>query len=98
MIDTYSSSLSLVRRLLAARLHLDEDLIKEADRFDELGLTPLDVALVMLRLRRRGPDSTDFPLYALDFATTVGHLAELVDLWLLGRSPHEGIGAAQTKT
>jgi len=69
-----SSTRSLVHRLVAARLQLDEASIEDADHFDELGLTPLDVVLVVLRLDRLRPGDGDFPVYALDCATTVGDL------------------------
>jgi hypothetical protein len=52
MIATYASSLSLVRRLLAARLQIDDASLKETDRLDDLGLTPLAIALVVLQLHR----------------------------------------------
>jgi hypothetical protein len=87
--DTYASSLSLVCRLLAARLRVDEALLKETDRLDELGLTPLDVALLLLRLRRRHLGYAEFPIYLLRSATTVGHLAQLVELWFQSGAPRE---------
>ena len=79
-----SSTRSLVHRLVAARLHLDDASIKDADHFDELGPTPLDVVLVVLRLDRLRPGDGDFPVYALDYATTVGDLVVVVEVWLQG--------------
>jgi hypothetical protein len=95
VIDTYKPSLSLVRRLLAARLHLDEAVLTETDRLDDLGLTPLDVALVVLRLHPRKPGYANFPIYALSSATTVGHLAQLVELWLQRGGTRESIAASE---
>jgi acyl carrier protein len=73
---------ALVHQLLASRLHADEASIKDTDRFDDLGLTPLDLVLVVLRLDRLDRGDGEFPLYALDHATTVGDLVDLVELWL----------------
>jgi hypothetical protein len=33
---------ALVHQLLASRLHVDEASIRDTDRFDDLGVTPLD--------------------------------------------------------
>jgi hypothetical protein len=81
MIEADTPPLALVRRLLAARLRLDEALLKDTDRLEDLGLTPLDVALVVLRLYRDNPGYGDFPVHLLRSARTVGHLAQLVELW-----------------
>jgi acyl carrier protein len=72
----------LVHQLLASRLHAAEASIKDTDRFDDLGLTPLDLVLVVLRLDRLDRGDGEFPLYALDHATTVGDLVDLVELWV----------------
>jgi hypothetical protein len=89
LFDPHKASLSLVRRLLASRLHLDEASLAETDRLEDLGLTPLDVALVVLRLHPRSPGYADFPVYELRAATTVGHLAQLVELWLQPGRPRD---------
>ena len=77
-----TSPQALVHQILASRLRVDEASIRDADRFDDLGLTPLDLVLVVLRLDRLDRGDGEFPLYALDHATTVGDLVELVELWL----------------
>jgi len=63
-------------------LRVDESTLRDADRFDHLGLGPLDLVLVVLRLDRLDRGDGEFPLYALDDATTVGDLVDLVELWL----------------
>jgi hypothetical protein len=97
MIETYSSSLSLVRRLLAARLQIDDASLEETDRLNDLGLTPLAVALVVLQLHRGHPGHANFPVYALRSVTTVGHLAQLVEIWLQQAAPREGFAASEGK-
>jgi len=77
-----TSPQTLVHQLLASRLHIDDAAISDKDRFDDLGLTPLDLVLVVLRLDRLDRGDSEFPLYALDHATTVGDLVDLVELWL----------------
>jgi acyl carrier protein len=73
---------ALVHQLLASRLHIDEASIRDTDRLDDLGLTPLDLVLVVLRLDRFDRGDGEFPVYELEHATTVGHLVDLVELWL----------------
>jgi hypothetical protein len=77
-----SPSQSLVHYLLASHLRIDDALIKDAYRFDEMGLDPLDLVLVVLRLEGLDHGKGDFPVAALDRATTVGDLVALVDQWL----------------
>jgi acyl carrier protein len=88
-----TSPQALVHQLLASRLHIDDASISDTDRFDDLGLTPLDLVLVVLRLDRLDRGDGEFPLYALDHATTVGDLVDLVELWLQ-RDTMPSIGAA----
>jgi hypothetical protein len=47
-------------------------------------LDPLDLVLVVLRLESLDRGKGDFPVAALDRATTVGDLVALVDRWLQG--------------
>jgi acyl carrier protein len=77
-----TSPQTIVHQLLASRLHIDQASIKDTDQFDDLGLTPLDLVLVVLRLDRLDPGNGEFPLYALELAGTVGDLVDLVELWL----------------
>ena len=77
-----TSPQALVHQLVASRLHIDDASISDKDRFADLGLTPLDLVLVVLRLDRLDRGDGEFPLYALDHATTVGDLVDLVELWL----------------
>ena len=77
-----TSPQALVHQLLASRLRIDDRSISDTDRFDDLGLTPLDLVLVVLRLDRLDRGDGEFPLNALDHATTVGDLVDLVELWL----------------
>jgi acyl carrier protein len=73
---------ALVHQLLASRLRIDETSIRDTDRFDDLGLDPLDLLFVVLRLDRFDRGDGEFPLYALEHAATVGDLVDLVALWL----------------
>ena len=73
---------ALVHQLLASRLHIDEASIRDTDLLDELGVTPLDLLLVVLWLDRLDHVDSEFPLEALEHASTVGDLVDLVDPWL----------------
>jgi hypothetical protein len=77
-----SSSQALVYHLLASQSHIDEASLTSAHRIDTLGLGPLDLVLVGLRLEALHRGHGDFPVAALDYATTVGDLVALVDRWL----------------
>jgi hypothetical protein len=77
-----SPSQRIVHQLLASHLGVDETSIGDADGLDALGLEPLDVVLVLIRLGDLGGGSRDFPMAALARARTVGDLVALVDLWL----------------
>jgi acyl carrier protein len=76
-----SPSHALVHHLLASHLQIEEASIKDALRFEELGLEPLDLVLVVLRLERFDRGQGDFPVAELDRARTVGDLVALVDHW-----------------
>jgi len=76
-----SSSRVLVHQLFASHLQMDETSIKDAHGLEELGLDPLDVVLVVLRLEDFDRGSGDFPVGALARARTVGDVVTLVDLW-----------------
>jgi hypothetical protein len=76
------SSQALVHHLLAMHLDVDDSSITGADRFVDLGLYPLDLVLVVLRLEDLGGGERDFPLCSLDRVRTVADLVLLVDLWL----------------
>ena len=80
--DMATTPQALVHQLLASRLRVDESSIKDTDRFDNLGLGPLDIVLVVLQLDRLDRGDGEFPLLALEHATTVGDLVDLVELWL----------------
>jgi hypothetical protein len=88
--DMDASPQTLVHRLTARRLHVDEASIRDTDRFDELGLGPLAVVLIVLQLDGLDPGSGEFPVLALAQATTVGDLVDVVETWLqpqTARSP-----------
>jgi hypothetical protein len=63
-------------------LLVDEASIRDTDLFDDLGLTLLDVVLVVLRLDRLDRGDGEFPVDALEQATKVGDLVDLVELWV----------------
>jgi acyl carrier protein len=77
-----SHSQALVHHLLASRLRIDDESIEDTHSFDELGMDPLDLVLVVIRLEDFDRGGGDFPVAALDHARTVGDLVELVDVWL----------------
>jgi hypothetical protein len=77
-----SSSQALVHHLLASQSRIDEASLTAAHRIDQLGLGPLDLVLVGLRVEALHRGHGDFPVAALDYATTVGDLVTLVDRWL----------------
>ncbi len=56
-----TSPQALVHQLLASRLHIDEASISDKDRFDDLGLTALDLVLVVLRLDPLDRGDGEFP-------------------------------------
>jgi acyl carrier protein len=75
-------SRSLIHHLVATQLRIDEPSIHDADTFAELGLSPLDLVLVVLRLEDFDRGDGSFPLTALEGARTVGDLVTLVDVWV----------------
>jgi hypothetical protein len=77
-----SSSRALVHHLLASHLAVDDSAIRGADHLVDLGIYPLDLVLVVLRLEDLGGGERDVPLCSLDRAGTVDDLVVLVDLWL----------------
>jgi hypothetical protein len=74
----------LVRSLVAFQLRVTARSIEDATTFDELGMMPLDLVLVVLRLESFDRGAGDFPLAALDEAKTVGDLVALVERWIRG--------------
>jgi acyl carrier protein len=72
----------LVHRLVAAQLRLDAHRVTDDDRFEDLGLQPMDLVLIVLRLEHLDRGQGDFPLAALEHARTVGDLVLLVDVWM----------------
>jgi acyl carrier protein len=73
---------TLVHRAIASQLRIDDASIDDAHTFEELGIDPLDLVLVVLRLEDLDRGQGDFPLTALADARTVGDLVLLADLWL----------------
>jgi acyl carrier protein len=76
-----SCSRALVCDLLASRLEIEAESIDDADGLAELGLDPLDLVLVVLKIEDLCGDP-DFPLAELARARTVADFVALVDLWL----------------
>jgi acyl carrier protein len=76
-----SPSRPLVHGLVASHLRIDDRAIEDTHRFDELGLVPLDLVLVVLRLEDAAAGNDNFPVAALEHAQTVGDLVALVDVW-----------------
>jgi acyl carrier protein len=78
---------TLVHRAIASQLRIDDASIDDAQTFDELGMDPMDLVLVVLRLEQFDRGQGDFPLAALAEARTVGDLVLIVDLWLQHAMP-----------
>jgi|HubBroStandDraft_2_1064218.scaffolds.fasta_scaffold13597_3 acyl carrier protein len=76
-----SPSRTLVHASIASQLRIDEASVADAQRFEELGLDPLGLVQVVIRLESLDPGDGDFPVAMLEHARTVGDLVELVDLW-----------------
>jgi acyl carrier protein len=76
-----SPSRPLVHGLVASQLRIDDGSIDDTHRLDELGLVPLDLVLVVLRLEDAVAVNDNFPVAALEHARTVGDLVALVDAW-----------------
>lgn len=75
----------LVRVALA--LHLDADMGRitpESQLFEELGMDPLDLVLVVLRLEEI--EEVEFPIAELEGVATVGELVGMVRGWMRPRS------------
>jgi len=68
--------------MVASQLRIDDASIDDAHRLDELGLAPLNLVLVVLRLEDLDGGGGSFPLATLDRVRTVGDLVTLVGLWL----------------
>jgi acyl carrier protein len=75
---------ALVHHLVAAQLHIEATAIEDAQTFDELGLDPLDLVLVVIRLDHLDRGDGNFPVAALDDAKTIRDLVALVDVWVHG--------------
>ena len=76
----------LVHHLVASRLHVADRNVDDAHTFRELGLAPLDLVLIVLRLESCDPGDGQFPVAALAEATTIGELVGIVERWA-GRVP-----------
>jgi acyl carrier protein len=74
-------SQAIVHASLATHLGIEEALIEDPARLDDLGLDPLDLVLVVVRLENLDRGAGDFPVAALEHAKTVGDLVTLVELW-----------------
>jgi acyl carrier protein len=77
-----SCSRALVCDLLASHLDVEAESIDDTDGLDELGLDPLDMVLVVLKIEDLCGGDGDFPLAELPKARTVADFVALVDLWV----------------
>ena len=91
-----SPSQGIVYHLLASHLGVDEASIENAETLDALGLDPLDLVLVVIRLEDLGGEG-DFPMAALAHAMTVADLVDLVDVWLKRETSPSGIDARRSR-
>jgi hypothetical protein len=76
-----SASQLLVHEMIASYLHLDAALVSDKNPIDALGLEPLDLILLVLRLEDKNPLAGEFPIGALSHAKTIGDLVALVHSW-----------------
>jgi len=75
-----TDEMELVCFALALHLEVDPSEIREEQRLEEdLGLDPLDLVLVVLRLEELGEG--EFPVGDLEGITTVHDLASVVRIW-----------------
>ncbi|MDF2692743.1 MAG: hypothetical protein K0S65_1126 [Labilithrix sp.] len=75
-----SNHLEIVCFALAFHLGIDPDQIEAAQRLEEdLGLDPLDLVLIVLRLEELG--EVEFPVADLEGLQTVSDLVEVVAAW-----------------
>src|SRR5271168_5258509 len=74
-------SQAIVHALLASHLKVEEASIADPVPLEELGLDPLDLVLVVVRLEDLDRGAGDFPVAALEHTRTVGDLVTLVELW-----------------
>jgi acyl carrier protein len=73
-------SFEIVRFALALHLEIVPDAIVETDSLtDDLGLDPLDLVLVVLRLEELA--EAEFPVADLEHAHVVGDLVSIVRAW-----------------
>jgi len=86
-----SPTQALVYRLIASQLQIEEGSIEDTYRLDELGLDPLDLLLLVLRLESFDRGAGDFPIAALGQAGTVGDLVALVQGWLGGETTQSSV-------
>lgn len=78
-----TDELEIVCFALALHLESDPREIEESDRLEhDLGLDPLDLVLVVLRLEELG--DAEFPVADLEGIRTVGDLTALVRVWCRG--------------
>jgi len=86
MIDIH---LEIVRFALARHVGIDPDGIEPGQRLEaDLGLDPLDLVLVALRLEEI--EDEEFPVADLETVTTVSDLVAVVRAWSkVGSSPDE---------
>src|ERR1051326_5655369 len=83
MNDCSHESLDIVRFALALHLEVVPDVIALDHRLNEdLGLDPLDLVLVVLRLEELA--EAEFPVADLEHASTVADLVALVTRWASG--------------
>lgn len=77
-----SPSQAIVHELLATHLGIESEAIENGQHLDrDLGLDPLDLVLLAMRLEDLGPDRGDFPIEQLDPAMTVRQLAAVFQRW-----------------
>lgn len=70
----------LVRTLLARHLDVAAEVFEDEQHLEhDLGLDPLDLVLVSIRLEEM--EQAEFPVAALERVSTVGGLTKLVGAW-----------------
>jgi acyl carrier protein len=85
---------ALVHDLLASHLQVETESVENADSLSELGLDPLDLVIVVLKMEQLCGGDSFFPLVALADARTVGDFVALADRWLQEEAPPSAVATS----
>jgi len=87
-----SSTSGIIHAELASHLRVSPAFLHDALRLrEDLGLTNIDLAWIVMRVETLELGSDEFPLETLDTVQTIGELDEAFDDWLCQRDTYEDI-------